>query len=157
MAKKQVVQKVSFTDSGMKIEYPMAAKVLNVELSKLPHRDMFFRHGIKQRFGDLESGDKTGTRKYAKAKEYYEHLLAGGAWRMAGERDDTELVIEAVHKAFPAYKVEDLKQAVEFDEDQVAEWKENAKVKAAIAEIRAAKAKQRVKDEKPEDIVVKLK
>lgn len=154
---KQVVQKVSFEGDLMTIKYPMIGKQLTIDCAALPHQAAFRNHGAKQRFGDLESGDKSGAKKYAKAKEYAEHLAGGGSWRMAGERDDTELVIEAVHKAYPAYKVEDLKQAVEFDEEQIAEWKENAKVKAAIAEIRAARAKQRVRDEKPEDIVVKLK
>ncbi len=161
MAKMQVISFDAAKPDVMTIDYQLIGERLVVDTAKLPFPDEARRYGWKQRFGDLKSGDKTkGREKFEEAKRLLEHLLTPGcdSWNMSGERDTTSEVIAALHRINPRkYPVEKLQKAVEFDPDQVKDWRADPRVASMLATIRAEKAKAKADAAEESDIEINLK
>lgn len=143
----------------LSLDFQVIGKKLAVDVSKFKpevraHAEI---HGWLQRFGDLESGDKTGSLKYAACKELAEHLTAGGSWDMPREVDTTAIVIEAVNRVNPKkYPVEMLQKAAEKKPEQVGAWRQNPEVKAMIAKIRSERATAAAKEAEKEDLTIEM-
>ena len=156
---KQKVLAKSMAGTVLTLDFQIAGKKLAVDVSRFKpevraHAEV---HGWLQRFGDLESGDKTGSLKFAACKELAEHLTAGGGWDMPREVDTTAIVIEAVHRMNPKkYPVEMLQKAAEKKPEQVADWRANAEVKSMIAKIRSERAAAAAKEAEKEDLKIEL-
>jgi hypothetical protein len=137
------VQRITWDESGkvMTIKYEVIGKVLVINTALFSNQADAAQHGYTQRFGDLEAGDKTGAAKYEEACKLKAQYEAGGDWAMKGERDTTTEVIAALHKVQPKFSIADLEKAVQVDPDQVATWRQDARVKLVLAQQRAAKAK----------------
>ena len=145
------VQKLAVNANVLEINYELIGKTLKLDLSKLSaHDDNARIHGWKQRFGDLEAGDKTGHKKFERAQALFEHLSGGGDWNMSGERDTTAVVIEAILRIEKKYTREQLEAAAEAKPEQVKAWRANPKVKATIAKIYAERAAKVAKDSSDE-------
>lgn len=153
------VQKITWDETGTvaTIEYQKIGKVLVIDTKEFKNQADAAQHGYGQRFGDLESGDETGKRKYDAAVALKQHYLDGGDWRMSPERDTTKEVIEALHSLDPAkYPMEKLVKAAEVKPEQVKVWRADARVKARIAKIRADKAAKAAKEAEKTDIEVNI-
>ena len=145
------VQKLSWDEAGevLTIEYPKIGKKLVVDTRdhKPEQRSYAKTHGYGQRYGDLESGDKTGEAKFQAATKYHEHQKTSADWALQAERDTLSELILAVHKVMPQFSVEQLTEAAEAAPDQVEEWRDSNEVKLELAKQRVAKAQARVKAE----------
>jgi len=147
------------TGTVLALDFQGIGKKLSVDVAgfKPELRAQAERHGWLQRFGDLESGDKVGSAKYAACKELAEHLKAGGSWDMPRDVDTTAIVIEAVNRTNPKkYPVELLTKAAERKPEQVADWRANAEVKAMIAKIRSERAALAAKEAEKEEIEIEM-
>lgn len=151
------VQTLAYEGDVLTITYPKINKKVVVDTSKLPHQSYACRHGWKQRFGDFESGDKTGAQKFDTVSKYVEHLKAGGDWNMSGERDTTAIVVEALNridsKKYPKNK---LLKVAEQNPDAVKDWRANVRVRAMIAKIYAERAAKAAESEEEEDLNIDL-
>lgn len=161
MAKMQVITFDVNKPDVMTIDYQQIGEKIVIDTAKLPFADHARRYGWKQRFGDLKSGDKTkGREKFEEAKRLLAHLQSPGcdSWNMSGERDTTTEVVEALHRINPTkYPKAKLLKAVEFDPDQVADWRASPQVQSMLATMRAEKAKARAEAAEEQDIEVNLK
>ena len=151
------VQSIKWDDSGkvMTLTYGKINKVLVVNTALFANQDRAAQHGYTQRFGDLESGDKTGQAKYEAACKLKAHYENGGEWNMDAERDTLTEILEAIARLTGKYTVEQLRAAAEADPEQVSEWRADARVKAEVAKARAAKAAKAAKDAPKDELVIK--
>jgi hypothetical protein len=153
------VQKLSIVDGILTAEYEKIGKKLVLDLNVLDAKygnDAKW-HGWKQRFGDLKSGDETGSEKYAEVQRLYAHLKEGGDWAMTGQRDTVGIVIEALNRINPKkYPKEKLEAAVAAKPEQVKEWRANASVKAMIATIYAERAKKAADEAEKEEVKIEV-
>lgn len=158
MAEKLTVQKLAVIEGVLVIEYPQIKKTLRIPLEDLKaHAQHALEHGWKQRFGDLEAGDKVGKDKFVEAKRLWEHLKNGGDWRMSGERDTTAIVMEALNRLNPKkYPMDLLKKAVEAKPEQVKVWRADGHVKAEIAKIYLERAQKAAQAEKVDEIKIEV-
>lgn len=153
MAKKQKTTVVFDGDGdnarpiGVKIEYPTLRKSHQILLSELSEDVIAYAacHGLKQRGGDAESGG-TPREKYEMCGRIFDALREGNWDLPTREVDTSAIVIEAMArvKGIKQAEVQEAYEACADDEakaKKLADWRSNAKVKAAIADIRAERAK----------------
>lgn len=154
------VLKKAIVDGVLVLEFEKIGKSLRVNLADFPqenHKEAE-EHGYLQRFGDLESGDDLGQKKYEACKELAQHYKDGGDWRMtAGSRDTTAIVLEAVHRLDPKkYPKDKLEKAAAAKPEQVKVWRANVAVRAKIAKILAERAAERAKAEEADEIEIEV-
>lgn len=145
MVKKAKKQKVSWSGALLVCSYPSIGKKLEVDSSKLPAKIftdcISARHGLKQKFVDVESGG-TPQEKFAMAQRVYDTLLEG-SWEVEREEQDlTPIICEAVSriKKVPLDKIAEA--AAKAGPEKVKEWGADLKVKAMILKIRAERAEE---------------
>lgn len=159
MAKKRVVQVLTWDETGtiLTIKYPFIGEEVVVDTGVFPieNQQHARKHGYHQRFGDLESGDKTGAAKVQAARQLAEHYADGGEWRMQGERDTLADLITAISRLMPKYSVEDLRKAAEEEPEQVEDWKDDPAVKVEIAKIRQERAEKAAKAAPKKKLVIR--
>lgn len=151
------VQSIKWDDSGkvMTLTYGKINKVVVVNTALFANQDRAAQHGYTQRFGDLESGDKTGQAKFEAAQKLKAHYEGGGDWSMDSERDTLTEILEAMARLMPKYSVDQLRNAAEADPEQVADWRADARVKAEVAKARAKKAAEAAKSAPKDELVIK--
>jgi len=144
MAKKQ---RLSIVDGVLTVEYPTIGKIFKAVLAAYP-KDIYIEcnsadHGIKQKFGDAESGG-TPAEKFAEVQLIHESLLAGD-WNRTGTPDLTPMILEAVAriKKVPIAKVQEIAEKVGPDEVKV--WGQSPDVKAMRLQILAERARDAAK------------
>jgi hypothetical protein len=146
MAKKAKKQKLAIVGEVLTCEYPSIGKKLVVDLAKYDDSIRFeaMLHGFKQKFGDAASG-QSAAEKYAEVQAIHASLLEG-EWERTATPDMTPLICEAIARIQkkPLAKVQEA--AEKAGAEKVKEWGSNAKVKAAILEIRAEKAAKAAED-----------
>lgn len=151
------IQVLSYDGDTLVIDFQKIGKKYRIDTSKLPHQEYARKHGWKQRFGDLKSGDTQGNEKLEEVKRLHHHLLGGGDWNMSGERDTTAIVVEALHridsKKYPKAK---LLAAAEKKPELVKEWRSAPKVKAMIAKIYAERAEAAAAEAEEQDVEINL-
>jgi hypothetical protein len=153
MATRGKKQQISTDGTVLTVKYPTIRKELVVDAAMfdadLQHE--FMMHGLKQRYGDLESGG-TPAEKYAAAQRLRDANLAG-SWEVSGERDTSGIVIEAVArmKGLKQEQVEAALNEAEDREEKLREWRGNLKVKAMIATIRAERATEAAEEAEGDD------
>lgn len=144
------VQKLSWEGDVLTLAYEKIGKSVSVDCSKFPENIYrpceSSKHGMTQRFGDLESGDKVGKAKFEAALELKAHYEAGGDWRMSAERDTTAVIFEALQRINSKYTKEALQKVLEKTPEKFAEWKSHPNTKAMVAKIRAEKAAKAAKE-----------
>lgn len=150
----QKVQRLSWGEGALvdvlTISYEKIGRSLTVDCRTFPaaiYRPCeAARHGVGQRFGDLESGDKAGKAKFTTATELLAHYKAGGTWRMDSERDTTAVIFEALQRIDSKYTKPALEKVLEAKPEAMAEWRAAPQVKAMVAKIRAEKAAKAAKE-----------
>lgn len=157
MQMKLKVQSIKWDEDGkvMTLTYAKINKAVVINTALFQNQARAAQHGYTQRFGDLESGDKTGQAKYEAALKLKQHYEAGGDWSMDAERDTLTEVLEAMARITGKYTVEQLRAAAEADPDQVADWRADARVKAEVAKARAKKAADAAKVAPKDELVIK--
>lgn len=147
-------QKISVVGSVLTVEYPSIGKKFTADLAEYPASIQLdgYYHGMKQRFGDAESG-KSPQEKYTMVQRIHENLLQG-IWELTATPDHSGIIKEAVAR-IKKVKVETIDKALakldlEAAEAAVKEWGSNVKVKAEIAKIRAERAAVAAEDDDTE-------
>lgn len=156
---KTKVQKLVWDESGniCTIDYQKIGKKISFDRRDFTAevRDHAERHGLEQRFGDLESGDKVGEAKFQAATALKDQYLSSKEWSRQVERDTLSELIAAVHKVVPEVSMEDLAIAAEADPDQVQDWRDDSRVKVHLAAARLAKAQARAKADGEKPLTIK--
>lgn len=152
------------TDEVMVMAYPEINKSLDVPIGV--YRDQYldhgYRHGMKQKFGDLGALPKELSAKekaqmsYDSACELKEHFDNGGDWKRSGGGGLTRDLLEAVCKIMPKYTADMLKKAAKHDPSQVKNWRADPKVQLEMAEIAKRRAKERIKAEGSDELEIIL-
>lgn len=137
MAKKQQVYRKG---NIVGVTYPELGKAVEVDVTKLSDeiQHLGLCHGIGQVLGDAASG-KSAAEKFEMASRKRDALLSGD-WELTSTRDDTPLVKEALLRLKPGLNVEKI------SEEKLKEYRAHAKVKAAIAQIRAERAEAQAEE-----------
>lgn len=158
--------RITFEGEGeaevMNLNFPVIGKVLSVPIWTLyeRHGENGYRHGMKQRFGDLgalpkELSDREKEQEhFERAEALLEHLSSSDDWRMSAERDTTGAIVEALVRMGKNREL--LLKAIEHNPDQVKGWRANAKVKAMVAKIKAEKAAKAAKEADAEEIEIEV-
>ena len=148
-------QKLSIKGTTLTVAYPSIGKTFVTDYSKYPAAIKLAAtaHGFSQKFGDAKSGCSPAE-KYEMVQRIHESLLAGD-WELTGTRDTSAIVIEAIVRLKDIPEV-DLKKAIEAKPEKLVEWRENVKVRAEIAKIRAERAAVLVDDAEDDDVEIDL-
>lgn len=133
-------QKVSIIERILRVEYPTIGKTFVADTSKYNAviQDCARDHGFKQKFGDAASGG-TPQEKFAEVQAIHLSLM-NGEWERTATIDLTPVICRVVAKikGLPLPKVEAIAKK---NPDMVKTWGSNPKVRAAILEERAEKAR----------------
>lgn len=148
------VQKTTVEGTVVKLFYPALKKGVEVDVGGFSSKLLLAAaiHGVKQRLGDAESGG-TAAEKYEMAQRIIEEAFEMDSWDLTTRVIDPKLVVEAVASVKGVEETEvraALDRAGEAAPEKIKEWRGNAKVKAKILEIQAARAKVKA-DESDED------
>lgn len=123
-------------------------------------RNQLMLHGISQKGGDSYAGVKGNyAEAIANLKEVHENLKQG-VWKAAPGEGDARPRLAELAEAIARLKSVPLDKATSAVEaatdDQRKEWRSNAKVKHAIAQIRAEKAAAALKDAGDSELHINL-
>lgn len=158
-------QKVSIANNVLTVEYPTIGKTLRVDLTKYPEgvQEDARLHGFKQKFGDAESG-KSPQEKYAMVQRIHESLL-DGEWVLTANRDNSDVIVEAVCRLLKLKIEKDGEGFVLVDSkaktkkpipaEKIKEWGAHVKVKAEILLIRSERA-TKLADESQDELNINL-
>lgn len=157
MAKKKgdKIQKVSVEGAKVTIFYPTLKKGLSVDLSTFSD-ELYLAaavHGVKQRLGDAVSGGGAAE-KYEMAQRIV-GAFEQNSWELKDRIVDVSIVVEAMARV-KGITVDEVHEVIdELDEDafkaKIKEWRENAKVKAKVAEIQAERAAKRAEESEDDE------
>lgn len=154
MAKKQ---SITISAGVLTCAYPTIGKTLTRKLSDYP-KGIYVAcdaadHGIKQKFGDAESGGDPAE-KYAEVLLIDESLLAGEWTRAAKPVDRTPLILQAVATLkglkfdLARGTLSDGKKVMKPTEEQVKQWARADEVKVELARQNLEKARKAAEDSK---------
>lgn len=156
---KSKVQKIVWSDDKnlMTISYEKIGEEIVVDKRLFKPEILMYAacHGLEQRFRDLESGDKVGQAKYDAAVALKDQYETSTEWSRQVERDTLSELIAAVAMVVTEFTEEELREAAEIDPSQVDDWRDDPRVKVALAEAKLAKAKARVKAEGEKPLKIK--
>ena len=144
------VQKITVEGTKVTVYYPSLKRSLTVDVSlfsdELKLKGLI--HGVKQRLGDGKSGEGA-----AEKYEMAQRIIAAfdqNSWELTDRVVDVSIVIEAMArvKGMTSDEVREVLDDLEAEKqaEKIKEWRDNAKVKAKIAEIQAERAAKRAEE-----------